>query len=68
VLSGRVVMMYGVKTGKLLDEVECHESADGKAVLISPDGRTLATRSGSINGQDRPVQPLLKLWTIPDSW
>ena len=67
-MSGCIVSLFSVATGKLLDEVECHDSAACKAVLISPDGRILATRSGSVSDKDQPVQPLLKLWKIPDSW
>jgi len=68
VRSGRIVRLFSVERGRLLDEVECHESAACKAIAISPDGRTMATWSGLIDGQEKWVQPVLKLWKIPDSW
>ena len=67
VTAGSQACLFNLNTGKLLDHVDCGESTC-TAVLISPDGHTLATQREVVNGEDKWVGPLLKLWRIPDKW
>lgn len=64
--SGNVASVISLYTGKIVGQVECGPRLTiCHFARLSPDGRTLATQTGAINAEDKPVEPALKLWRLP---
>jgi WD40 repeat protein len=60
------VSLINIETGNSLGDVDCGGGC--ASVLISPDGRLMATQTETIDAKDKPVMPLLKLWKVHTSW
>jgi WD40 repeat protein len=68
-LQTNVVGVISLETGTAVAELECGPSIMlSDVVLFSPDGRLVATDTQKVDGNDRQVQPPLKLWRVLDSW
>ena len=64
-----VVALVSLESGKVLDTFECcPPQMVCNHVCFSPNGRILATDTSGVDQNDNYVDPLLKLWKIPDNW
>ena len=64
-----VVGVVSLETGKALGEFQSGPFPMlSHVVRFSPDRRILATDNQSVGITDNSVQPLLRLWKIPESW
>jgi WD40 repeat protein len=68
VASGTLVKVFNLETGKLLGEVNAGDSALCKQVVLSRDGRTMASQRSATDAADRFVGSMLKVWRLPDQW
>jgi len=67
VTTGSLVSLFNLETGEPLGDVDAGKEAACTAVLLSPDGRTLATQREKVGWNDKPVRPLLRAWRIPET-
>ena len=64
----RFVGLISLESGRVLESLQCGPPLTVcKEVRLSPDGRTLATITYSVDTADQPVASVMKVWRLPET-